>query len=55
MDSKKQAGHDLKLFCQEFSVHGKLKFDGSKEQACKGTTFMKEVQRKGVDYHIIDP
>ena len=49
-----KAGDDLKLFCQEFGVPEKLKFDGLKEHACKGTTFMKEVLRKGIDYHIIE-
>ena len=45
MDSKSKAGDYLKLFCQDFGVSEKLTFDGSKEQACKGTTFMKEVCR----------
>ena len=41
MDYKSKARDALKLFCQDFDVPEKLSFDGSKEQACKGTTFMK--------------
>ena len=52
-DSK--AGYALKRFCQEFGVPEKLTFDGSKEQMCKGTTFMKEVYRQGIDYPISEP
>ena len=43
MDSKSKYGYALKMFCQEFGVPKMLTFDGSKEHACKGTTFMKEV------------
>ena len=41
IDSKTKARDDLKLFYQEFDVPEKLILDGSKEQACKGNTFMK--------------
>ena len=44
MDSKKKAGEALKVFCKEFGVPYNLTFDGSKEQCCKGTTFMKQVR-----------
>ena len=40
MDPNRKAGDDLKLFCKEFGVSQKLTYDGSKEQACKGATFM---------------
>ena len=52
MDSKRKAGDALKLFCQEFGVPEKLTFDGSKEQGSKDTTFMKEVRKNGIDWHI---
>ena len=52
MDSKKKAGDALRLFCQEFGVPEKLTFDGSKEQTSKGTTFMKQIRRHDIDYHI---
>ena len=50
MESKSKAGDALKLFCR--SLPRKLTFDISKEQACKGTTFMKELHRQGIYYHI---
>ena len=55
MGSKKKAGYALKLFCQDFDVPEELKFNGSKEHACKQNTFMKEVRRQGIDYHISEP
>ena len=30
-------------------------FDGSKEQTQKGTTFMKEIRRNDIDYHVSEP
>ena len=55
MYSKSKAVDALKLFCQEFGVPEKLTFDGSKKQVCKGKTFMKEVHRQGIYYHISEP
>jgi hypothetical protein len=55
MDTKKKAGDALKEFCKEFGVPEKLTFDGSKEQKSKGTTFMKEIKKNDIDYHIIEP
>ena len=52
MYSNKNTVDTLKRLCQEFGVPEKLTFDSSKEQACKGTTFMKEVRRQVIDYHI---
>ena len=43
MDYKSKAGDALKLLCQEFGVTEDIIFDVSKNQACKGTIFMKEV------------
>ena len=52
MYSKRKDGDALNMLCQEFGVPQKQDFDGSKEQAYKGTKFMKEVHRKGINYHI---
>ena len=41
MDSKGKAGDALKVFCREFGIPEHLTFDGSREQCCKGTEFMK--------------
>ena len=55
MDSKKKAGEALKVFCREFGVPHDLTFDGSKEQCKKRTTFMKEVRKHDIKYHIAGP
>ena len=55
MDYKSKAGYALKLFCKQLGVTEKLTFDGYKEQACKLATFMKQVHRQGIDYHISEP
>ena len=55
MDSKRKAGDDLKLFCKEYDVPGKIKCYGSKEQAYKWTKFMKEVHSKFIDYNTSKP
>ena len=55
MDSKKKAGEALKVFCKEFGVPYNLTFDGSKEQCKKGTTFMKEIRKHEINYHISEP
>ena len=55
MDSKSKAGDALRLFCAEFGIPHDLTFDGSKEQTKKNTTFMKEVRKHGIDYHISEP
>ena len=54
-DSKLEAGNDLKLLYQEFGVPKNLTFDGSKEESCIGTTFMKDIHRQGIYYHIREP
>ena len=55
MDSKGKAGDALRTFCAEFGVPEKLVFDGSKEQTCKGTEFMKQICRNDIDYHVTEP
>ena len=52
MNSKKNAGDALRLFCQEFGVPERLTFDGSKEQTMKGTEFMKQIRTHNIDFHI---
>ena len=36
MDKKGKAGGELKELCGDFGVLENLKFDGSREQTCKG-------------------
>ena len=54
-NSRRNYCDPLKMFCKEFGVPQKLNVDGSKEQACKRTTFMNQVYMKGIGYHISDP
>ena len=49
-----KAGDALKLLYKDLGVSEKLRVDGSKEQACKETTFMKEVHRQSINYNISD-
>ena len=55
MSSNRKDGGALKLLCKDFCVPEKITFGSSKEKACKGTLFMKEVHSQGIGYHIIYP
>ena len=55
MDKKGRAGDTLKGFYRYFGVPEHLTFDGSREQTCKGTTFMKTVRHYNIDYQISEP
>ena len=48
IDYKIKAVYALKLFCQEFGVTEKITSDCSKEQASKGTIFMKKFHSKAL-------
>ena len=48
MDYKRKVGDSLKPFFQEFGVTEKITSDCSKEQASKGTIFMKNVHSKAL-------
>ena len=55
MDTKSKAGDALKVFCREYGVHYDLTFDGSKKQCNKDTTFVKQIRKCGIKYHINEP
>jgi hypothetical protein len=55
MDSKGKTGDALRAFCAEFGMLERLTFDGLKEQIKKGTEFMKQIHRNGIDYHVTKP
>ena len=55
MYSNRKSGDAFKPFCQEFVVPEKITFYGYKDQACKRGTFMVEVHKQGVEYHISEP
>ena len=52
IDSKSKAGDVLKVFCREFGVPYNLTFDGPREQTGKNTTFMKEIKKHDINYHV---
>jgi len=55
MDSKGKSGDALKVFCRKFGIPEHLTFDGSREQCCKGTEFMKQVRDNNIDHHVTEP
>ena len=55
MDSKGKAGDSLKVFCREFGIPEHLTFDGSREQCCKCTEFMKQGRHNSIVHRITEP
>ena len=49
------AGQVLRYFISDFWVIDRLVCDGSKYTTSKGTFFLKEVQKHGIDLHITKP
>ena len=52
MDNKSTSGNALNEFCREFGVPEHLTFDVSKEQVKRGATFIKNIKKYNIDYHI---
>ena len=55
MDRKVKAGEALRVFCQEFGVPARLAMDGVKEQIISNSEFMNQIQKNGIDFHVIEP
>ena len=55
MDTKKKVGEALRVFCQEFGVPERLTMDGAPDQVGQNSSFMKEVQKQGIDFQVIEP
>ena len=55
MDTKKKVGEALRVFCQEFGVPERLTMDGVPDQVDRNSAFMKEVQKHGVYFQVIEP
>ena len=55
MATKDLAGEGLRQFMADYGVMEALTFDGSKEQTKHSTTFMKQIRKENVDYHISEP
>ena len=55
MESKALAGDALKEFITDYSVPDKIIMDGAGEQTGKRSTFMEQVQKHHIDYHVMEP
>ena len=55
MESKALAGDALNEFITDYSVPNKIIMDGAGEQTGKRSTFMEQVQKHHIDYHVMEP
>ena len=55
MESKTLAGDALKEFITDYGVPDKIIMDSSGEQTGKRSTFMEQVQKHHIDYHVTEP
>ena len=55
MESKALAGDALKEFITDYSVPDKIIMDGAGEQTGKRSTFMEQVRKHHIDYHVMEP
>ena len=55
METKSMAGDALKEFITEFGVPDKIVMDGAAEQMGRKTTFMQQVRKHHIDFHLTEP
>ena len=55
MDTNAKAGDALKEFITDFGVPDKVVMDGASEQAGRKTTFMQQLRKHHIDFHITEP
>ena len=55
MDTKAKAGDALKEFITDFGVPDKIVMDGASEQTGRRTTFMQQIRKHHIDFHITEP
>ena len=55
MESKALASDALKEFITDYGVPGKIILDRAGEQTGKRSTFMEQVQKHHIDYHVTEP
>ena len=55
MESKALASDALKEFITDYSVPDKIIMDSTGEQTGKRSTFMEQVQKRYIDYHVMEP
>ena len=54
MESKSMAGDALKEFITDFGVPDKIVMDGAAEQTGRKTTFMQQVRKHHIDFHLTE-
>ena len=55
MESKALASDALKEFITDYGVPDKIIMDGAGEQTGKRSTFMEQVRKHHIDYHVTEP
>ena len=55
MEKNSLSGQVLRKLIADFGVTDRLFCDGSKDHTAKGTDFIKEVQKNGIDLHVTKP
>ena len=55
MESKALASDALKELITDYGVPTKIIMGGAGEQTCKRSTFMEQVQKHHIDYHVMEP
>ena len=55
MESKSLAGDALKEFFTDYGVPDKIIMDSTGEQTGKRSTFMEQVRKHHIDYHVTEP
>ena len=55
MEAKSMAGNALKEFITDFGVPDKIVMDGAAEQTGRKTTFMQQVRKHHIDFHLTEP
>ena len=55
MEAKSMAGNALKEFITYFGVPDKIVMDGAAEQMGRKTTFMQQVRKHHIDFHLTEP
>ena len=55
MEAKSMAGDALKESITDFGVPDKIMMDGAAEQMGRKTTFMQQVRKHHIDFHLTEP
>ena len=55
MEAKSMTGDALKKFITDFGVPDMIVMDGAAEQMGRKTTFMQQVRKHHIDFHLTEP